>query len=117
MDRVDQTPDGAVIVDYKSSDVRLQRKADEKARDSLQLRVYALAHERQTGALPARMELHFLDTGLVGSVAPDPVRLQKARDEVAAAVEGVAGGQFPARPNPVACGYCPFRSLCPQSAA
>jgi ATP-dependent DNA helicase UvrD/PcrA len=118
MDRVDQAPDaGAVIVDYKSSDVRVQRKADEKARDSLQLRVYALAHETQTGSLPARMELHFLETGLVGSTTPDPARLEKARAEVAAAIAGIGAGVFEAKPNPVACGYCPFRQICPQSAA
>jgi DNA helicase-2/ATP-dependent DNA helicase PcrA len=118
MDRVDQPADsGAVIVDYKSSDVRVQRKADEKARDSLQLRVYALAHEKQTGTLPARMELHFLDTGLVGVSTPTPARLDKARDEVAVAVAGIAAGEFNARPNPVTCGYCPFRRICPQSAA
>jgi CRISPR/Cas system-associated exonuclease Cas4 (RecB family) len=63
------------------------------------------------------MELHFLETGLVGSVVPDPTRLQKARDEVAAAVAGIAAAEFRPTPNPVTCGYCPFRQLCPQSAA
>lgn len=117
MDRVDLADDGAVIVDYKSSDVRVQRKADEKARDSLQLRVYALAHEKQTGTLPVRMELHFLDTGLTGTATPVPARLDKARDEVATAVAGIAAGEFTARPSPFTCGYCPFRQICPQSAA
>ena len=117
MDRVDVEDAGAVIVDYKSSDVRVQRKADEKARDSLQLRVYALAHEKQTGTLPARMELNFIDTGLIGVTTPTPARLEKAREEVAAAVAGIHAGEFTAKPNPLACGYCPFRQICPQSAA
>src|SRR5262249_55381937 len=31
LDRVDETPEGAVIVDYKSSDVTEQKKADQRA--------------------------------------------------------------------------------------
>ena len=45
----------------KSSDVRDQKRADSKARDSLQLQVYALAHQSETGELPARVQLHFDD--------------------------------------------------------
>ena len=59
IDRIDQSDSGAVITDYKSSDVRDQKRADTKARDSLQLQVYALAHEARTGALPAAVQLHF----------------------------------------------------------
>ena len=33
------------------------------------------------------------------------------------AIAGISGGSFQARPNPVACGYCPFRQICPSSAA
>ena len=53
IDRVDESDAGTIITDYKSSDVRDQKRADTKARDSLQLQVYALAHEAQTGRMPA----------------------------------------------------------------
>jgi DNA helicase-2/ATP-dependent DNA helicase PcrA len=66
VDRLDEDARGTVIVDYKSSDVRDQRKANEKARSSLQLHVYALAQEQRTGKLPRAMQLHFLESGLVG---------------------------------------------------
>jgi DNA helicase-2/ATP-dependent DNA helicase PcrA len=117
MDRVDRAPDGAVIVDYKSSEIRDQRKADERARESLQLQVYALAHERGSGELPARMQLHFLDSGMTGGTTPDRRRLDKAEEKVVDAAQGIRAGIFPAKPNPVACGYCPFRQVCPSSAA
>ena len=45
IDRIDEETDGVVITDYKSSDVRDQKRADAKARESLQLQVYALAHQ------------------------------------------------------------------------
>ena len=88
-DRVDTTADGAIITDYKSSDVRDQGRADERARESLQLQVYALAWEAETGELPKQMELHFLDSGVVGRVAPDPKRLDRARRILAQAADGI----------------------------
>ena len=116
-DRVDATAEGAIITDYKSSDVRDQRKADERARDSLQLQVYALAWEAETGELPQGMELHFLDSGVVGRVTPDARRLDRARRILTQAADGIRAGDFPARPDMVGCGYCPYREICPSSAA
>jgi DNA helicase-2/ATP-dependent DNA helicase PcrA len=116
-DRVDATPDGIVITDYKSSDVRDPGKAAQKARDSLQLQVYALAHEAETGALPAGVQLHFLDSGVVGRAVPDAARLEKARAKIREAATGIKAGRFQARPDPISCGYCPYRDICPSSAA
>ena len=116
-DRVDDSPHGAVITDYKSSDVRDPDKARERARDSLQLQLYALAHEAETGELPVALELHFLESGLVGRVEPDPARLAKARASLKKVADGIRGGRFPARPDMVGCGYCPYRDICPSSAA
>ncbi|CAN5809897.1 hypothetical protein BH24CHL6_BH24CHL6_01570 [soil metagenome] len=117
MDRLDETAAGTVITDYKSSDVRDQSKADQKARESLQLQVYALAHLDQTGALPSEVKLHFLDSGVVGRAVPDPARLERATKRISQAAEDIRAGRFAAQPNPVACGYCPFRAICPSSAA
>jgi DNA helicase II / ATP-dependent DNA helicase PcrA len=117
IDRLDDTADGAVITDYKSSDVRDQRKADQKARESLQLQVYALAYQAETGRLPGRTQLHFLDSGVVGRATPDAARLERATSTIAAAASGIRAGSFPARPSPVACGYCPYRQICTASAA
>lgn len=116
-DRVDGTPEGTVITDLKSSDVREQKKATERARDSLQLQVYALAHEAETGTLPAAVQLHFMESGLTGRSVPDPARLAKARAKIAQAAAGIRAGQFEARPDYLACGYCPYRDICPSSTA
>jgi len=117
MDRVDRSAEGAVIVDYKASDVRDQKKADDRARDSLQLQVYALAHEAEWGSLPHEVRLHFLDSGVVGAARPEDVRLDKARAKLRSAAAGIRNGEFEPRPNPVSCGYCPFRQVCSASAA
>ncbi len=117
MDRVDHGATGAVIVDYKSSNVTDQRKADEKARNSLQLQVYALAQQAASGELPAELQLHFLDSGVVGRTQPTPERLGRTKTKISAALDGIAGSEFPAKPNAIACGYCPFRQICASSAA
>jgi DNA helicase-2/ATP-dependent DNA helicase PcrA len=105
------------ITDYKTSDVRDPAKARQRARESLQLQIYAMGYEAMTGRLPDHVALHFLDSGLVGKVDVDPKRLGKARARISEAAAGIRGGQFEARPEPMACSRCPFRDICPSSAS
>jgi len=115
-DRVDETPDGLVIVDYKSSDVTDQRKADQRAKESLQLKIYALAQHEMTGRLPARVELRFLESGLVGCHTPTDADLVKAREAIAEAARGIRRREFEATPEYQACRYCPYNQICPSTA-
>ena len=71
-----------VITDYKSSDVRDLATANRRARESLQLSIYALAHEAEHGALPDELALHFLESGIVGRAAPTEKRLEKAQEKL-----------------------------------
>ena len=116
-DRVDETPEGTVITDYKSSDVRDPVKARQRARESLQLAIYALAHEARTGSAPAAVQLHFLDSGVVGRVPVEDRRLEAARVRIRVAANGIRGRDFAARPDLMACGTCPFRRICPDTVA
>jgi DNA helicase-2/ATP-dependent DNA helicase PcrA len=115
-DRVDETPDGLVIVDYKSSDVTDQKKADQRARESLQLKIYALAQHEMTGRLPARVELRFLESGLTGRHTPTLDDLVTARDAIEAAARGIRQREFEATPDYQACRYCPYNQICPSTA-
>ena len=63
-------PERVTITDYKSSDVRDPVRARERARDSLQLQIYAMAYQAETGRLPDALQLWFLESGLVGRVEP-----------------------------------------------
>ena len=96
-DRVDEGPEGAIITDYKSATCRTGRRARQRARDSLQLQLYALAHEAETGALPAAVQLHFLTSNTIGAVAPDPVRLERARARLTTAAAGIRARRIRAR--------------------
>jgi len=110
-------PERVTITDYKSSDVRDPAKARQRARESLQLQIYAMGYEAMTGRLPDALSLHFLESGLIGEVPVDPARLAKARDKIAKAATGMRARDYRPRPDYLACSYCAFRDICPASVA
>ena len=107
----------ATITDYKSSDVRDPAQARQRARDSLQLTIYAMGYQAQTGRLPDAVQLHFLGSGLVGRAEIDDRRLERGRSQIGRAAEGIRARDYTARPDALSCGYCPFRDICPSSVA
>ncbi len=115
-DRVDETPEGTVIVDYKSSDVTEQKAADKRARESLQLKIYALAQQAMTGRLPARVELRFLESGLAGRHTPTAQNLAEAESAITAAAAGIRARRFEPTPGYQACRYCAYNQICPSTA-
>jgi DNA helicase-2/ATP-dependent DNA helicase PcrA len=110
-------PERVTITDYKSSDVRDPARARERARESLQLQIYAMAYQAETGRLPDALQLWFLESGLIGRVEVDPKRLDKARESIRRVAVGIRAHRFEATPDYLACGYCAFRDICPASAA
>jgi RecB family exonuclease len=105
-----------VITDYKSSDVRDPVKARQRAKDSLQLSIYAMGYEAATGRLPDAVALSFLETGLVGTAPVDRKRIDKAREAIRTAATGIRARDWTAKPDHLACGWCAFREICPSSA-
>ena len=92
-------------------------RARQRARDSLQLQIYAMGYEALTGRLPDSVQLHFLDSGLVGRAEVDPKRLAKARAKIATAAAGMRARDYTPKPDRMACTYCPYREICPSSVA
>ena len=115
-DAISRTPDGVVITDYKSGDIRDAARARQRARSSLQLAVYALAHRAETGSAPAAVELHFLEGGTIGSTTLSDAQLQRTETRVATVAEGIRAGEFGATPGYPACQWCPYRRICPSAA-
>ena len=110
-------PEHVVITDYKSSDVRDPAKARQRAKESLQLSIYAMGYEAMTGRLPDAVALSFLETGLVGTVPVDRKRIDKARESIRTAATGIRAREFGAKPDLLACTWCAYREICPSSAA
>ena len=111
-DRVDEDDGQGVIIDYKSSNINDQKKADKRAKESIQLDIYALAYKYKKGHLPDRVELHFLETGLVGKAEKTEKDLDRAIDKIKEVVSGIRENQFEAKPTYRACMYCPYNQIC-----
>jgi DNA helicase-2/ATP-dependent DNA helicase PcrA len=104
------------VVDFKTGDVRDQKTADRRARESLQLDIYALAWQRSKGRLPEQVELRFLETGLSASRRPTADEAVATEGRIRAAAQGIRRRVFDARPTFFACSQCPFREICPHTA-
>ena len=134
IDRLDERVLGdhteLVVVDYKTG---RRVPADDEARGSLALAIYASAAARTLRKICRRVELHHIPTATVAAFEHTTESLQRQVGRVelaaqeaqladAAYAEAVATGSvdevFPPRPSPQ-CGWCDFRRHCPegQSAA
>ncbi|MFQ6115056.1 MAG: PD-(D/E)XK nuclease family protein, partial [bacterium] len=115
-DRVDIREGEVYIVDFKSSEIQAQDAADRRARESLQLFVYALAYEKTEEQRPKAVELHFLDTGLVGQAEVTEKRLAKYTAKIHEAAKGIRSRDYTPKPSLMDCKYCPFSEVCPATA-
>jgi ATP-dependent DNA helicase UvrD/PcrA len=114
-DRIDEVDGEVSVIDYKSSNVRTQKKADEETKKSLQLSIYALAYRTQHGKIPDRLELHFLESGLVGRTRKTDRDMEKTAELIQKVADGLKAGDFSARPSYMACRYCTYRDICPYT--
>jgi DNA helicase-2/ATP-dependent DNA helicase PcrA len=115
-DRVDEDLLGAVIIDYKTSEVTKQKDADRRVAASLQLKMYALAWREMTGRLPQRVELRFIESHVTGRHTPSDEDADAAVDAVRAAAGGIRARRFDATPSRQACRYCAYSQICPFTA-
>jgi len=117
-DRVDQRADGAVIVDYKSTTLEDGAgKAQQAANRDLQLRLYALAHERSFGKRPVAVALEFLESGERGEIVPGDEDMGIVAGWIASAAARIRARDFaPAPEHGVrTCARCDYRAICPAS--
>jgi DNA helicase-2/ATP-dependent DNA helicase PcrA len=69
------------------------------------------------GRLPARVELRFLESGVVGRHTPTDEDAERALTAIRAAAEGIRGRRFTATPSYRTCRYCAYNQICPYTAS
>ena len=119
-DRVDERPEGIVLVDYKTAEMEETAEAGKRAQEDVrkgQLGLYALAYHEMYGVVPAAAELHFVGPGTVGRAEVKAEHLEAAADRVFEAGRGIRAAAFPPKPSARDCTYCPYSRFCPHSAA
>src|ERR1700722_549696 len=111
VDRMDRTGEDTVaIVDYKTGKPQSQEEADK----SLQLSLYALAARDAWGKRADHLIFYNLENNTPVFTTRTDGELEAAKIRVEKAAEGIAEGQFGAKPG-FHCAFCPYRNLCPAT--
>ncbi|MBI5234042.1 MAG: ATP-dependent helicase [Deltaproteobacteria bacterium] len=113
-DLIEERGNEPYIIDFKTSRVDDQNKADERAKDSLQLVLYALAYKDYFKRPPSAGELHFVESGLVGTVIYTDKMLDSALGKINEVSEGIKSNEFGARPGYMSCKLCAYSNICPE---
>lgn len=114
-DRVDERGGEVVIVDFKSSEVHQQDAADDRTKNSLQMAIYAAGYAKTYDRPPDSVELHFMESGLVGKASVTEKMISKTEDKIREAATGIRLGDYTARPGYQACKYCAYYEVCPSA--
>lgn len=113
-DRIDIEKDGAVIIDFKTSELKKQKDADKRTKESLQLALYALAYKNIFGQLPIRVELHFLESGLIGRDKKEEDDLEKVKEKIKEVSLGLRMHNLDPTPSYISCAFCAYNQICPS---
>ncbi|OVE80374.1 hypothetical protein BVY01_00415, partial [bacterium I07] len=88
---------------------------DTRARESLQLGIYALAYQNTYQQPVKEVELHFLESGLIGVAEMTEKRIIKTQEQIEAAAAGIRSRQYEAKPGYQSCRYCAYVDICPSA--
>ncbi len=112
IDRIDDTPQGYEIVDYKTGDAS-KKDVD---RDE-QLTIYALGAKYSLNIEVSRLSLYFLESNEKLSTTRSEDDLQNALKHLEKTVEEIKQSDYPATPGyPFPCGFCEYNKICPYAA-
>lgn len=116
IDRVDKTPGGLEIIDYKTGENIPAEKDIEK---DLQLTIYALAATEVRDPLfnkkpdQVRLSLYFFEGGKKLTTIRSQEQLEAAKDEIVSWVDKMSKSDFKC-PGGLACQNCEYRLMCRQ---
>jgi DNA helicase-2/ATP-dependent DNA helicase PcrA len=116
-DRVDLTEKGAVIVDFKATEIKDKKEADKRAKNSLQMDLYALSFTKTQDQPLSEVRLHFLESDLLGCAQKGTNEFEKALEKILEVEKGVRSQMFDPKPDWHNCSYCDYRAICPDSYA
>ena len=114
-DRVDKAKDEVIIVDFKTSELNKQKDADKRAKDSLQLALYAFAYHEIFKELPKKVRLYFIESGLVGENEVNESIILEVKTKIRKVSSGIKSGEFQASPGYMDCNYCAYNQICPAA--
>ncbi len=110
IDRLDRIDGNTVrVIDYKTGAAKTKRFAE----DSLQLSIYAMG-AKALGFVPQELAFLNLQGNELVPTARTASQLEKARQRIEDAAQGIAAGNFAPKPGQH-CQWCDYRRLCPAT--
>jgi DNA helicase-2/ATP-dependent DNA helicase PcrA len=94
IDATIMTPDGLEVRDFKTGGLKDEEKLIKKAKESFQLRTYALAIEQLSGTAPAFVTLDYVVTGVEGQASLTSRILANHRDKLIKLAERLRARDF-----------------------
>jgi len=119
-DRIDEVDGKIIIVDYKTSDVRDEGKAEDKLKSAdiqRQLKLYCLAYEKMFGVLPDEAGLYFFKSAMFVTKVFKEKTIREYEQKIFEVAENIREGRFNAAPSVFTCKFCAFYNICPYSKA
>ncbi len=111
IDLVARTPDGWIVVDFKTNHVAPENVPAEAERYLIQLGLYALALHRAEDIVPARLAVHFLALGITHSFPCDRDVIDGVAYTLHEVIAAMDAGDFKPRPS-WECERCPGKKVC-----
>jgi DNA helicase-2/ATP-dependent DNA helicase PcrA len=107
IDRVDETPDGLRLIDYKTG----AGKSELKSEDKEQLLIYQLASETLLRQPVKELVFNYLEEGREVGFLGKEKELEKIKEKIIRVVEEIKQGDFPPKPGEL-CKFCDFNYIC-----
>jgi RecB family exonuclease len=107
IDRIDESSEGVILIDYKTGKAKEKASAEEKE----QLLIYQMAAEEVFGLQPKELVYHYLDDNKKLSFLGTEQDKQKIREKIKETVEAIKISDFKAKPG-WQCSFCDFKDIC-----
>ena len=108
--------DGGVteICDFKTSDVKEQKEANKRIKESTQMMIYALAWQEKYDQIP-KTTLSFIESGLKGETVFSKDDLKNTKEMILSVADGIKKNNMKATPSQFQCRQCPYQDICPEA--
>ncbi len=107
IDRVDETKDGVVIVDYKSGEARERLTPDQRT----QLLLYQLAAEEALNLQPQKLIFYFFKNSQEISFLGSEKEITKLKTGISETIQKIKSSSFKPTPG-YQCKFCDFHDIC-----
>jgi DNA helicase-2/ATP-dependent DNA helicase PcrA len=104
---------GKLILDFKTSDVTEEKKAEERVKQSTQMQIYALSEETMHHQKP-HTALYFVESGIVARHQFSDKEIDKIKENIKHVTSGIKKENFDATPDFNKCHWCAYKDICPS---